>query len=262
MPPRAILLVGQVVSRQVAKERQVGYMREHRAAKRRGYYIHDKQRPDVAGKTSQLFSIPGHAEMIALISPTSSSYTGTSTLRTESRRKVCDLFWVIWLKIDMSQVGKPSICATVTEEGVNKIDEMPWCPCLSTSAIVMATVNAIQTNPLHEPNAHDTVTPPAVGPEVWLTLESLNVTVPMPQTALEAEQVLHYLCAHRAVCTSERELVQKRLHQTLICLQIVRSEIDMASQKITAVDGDIGKFRAAIQPNVPGVRFDAPVANA
>ncbi|KAJ7202902.1 hypothetical protein GGX14DRAFT_462845, partial [Mycena pura] len=139
------------------------------------------------------------------------------------------------------------------------------------------TANAgIQPNPLHEsprPSAH-TVTPP-VGPEVLpksesfrdvtpeaeqslslITLESLNTTVPMPQTAPEAEQILHYLSSHRAICASERELFHKRLHQTLIC-QIMHSEIDMASQKIMAVDGDISKFRAAIRPHVSGVRFNA-----
>ncbi|KAJ7216650.1 hypothetical protein GGX14DRAFT_562213 [Mycena pura] len=144
---------------------------------------------------------------------------------------------------------------------------------------------AIQPNPLHEspgPNAHDTVTLPVAvaGPEKpesfrdvtpeakqspysslqthnrKLKLESFkDAVVPMPQTAHEAEELLHYLRSHRATCASEKELAYRQLHQALLYVQFVRSRIDIASQKIMTADGDIGTVRAALRTNVPGAQL-------
>ena len=87
-------------------------------------------------------------------------------------------------------------------------------------------------------------------------LASFHDVISIPQTAPDAEHLLHFLRSHRAVCMLEKELAAKKLHQTLLYLQVLRTEVDTATQKVTAAEEDLGMVRAAIRTkDIRGVRF-------
>ncbi|KAJ7203715.1 hypothetical protein C8J57DRAFT_1542509 [Mycena rebaudengoi] len=79
-------------------------------------------------------------------------------------------------------------------------------------------------------------------------LSSLRgATIAVPSTVTDAEHLLHVVRSHRDICEHEKNLALKRLHHTLLYLQILRQEMEKAVNKLSAADDDIGKLRAAIR---------------
>ncbi|KAJ7251686.1 hypothetical protein C8J57DRAFT_1520493 [Mycena rebaudengoi] len=78
-----------------------------------------------------------------------------------------------------------------------------------------------------------------------------DIAVTIPSTVPDAERLLHFVRSHRDVCEMEKNLVVKRLHQTLLYLQLLRDEIDKAGSKLSAADDDLVKFEHLL-PHIKG----------
>ncbi|KAJ7290127.1 hypothetical protein C8J57DRAFT_1492869 [Mycena rebaudengoi] len=97
----------------------------------------------------------------------------------------------------------------------------------------------------------------AATPSNQLTLTSVrDVTVTIPSTVGDAKRLLHFVRSNRDICEIEKNLARKRLHSTIMLLQILREEFEKAADKLSAADDDVGMVRAAIRSTGLRVMFE------
>ncbi|KAJ7461771.1 hypothetical protein B0H11DRAFT_2241590 [Mycena galericulata] len=109
---------------------------------------------------------------------------------------------------------------------------------------------------LDSPNSHPTPAVDLVTDDELILSSFRDLTIAIPSTASDAQKLIHFIRSHRDVCELEHNLALKRLHQTVVYLEMLRDEVNKSGHKLMAADDDLGKVKAAIRTRgVRGVRF-------
>ncbi|KAK7063457.1 hypothetical protein R3P38DRAFT_3164460 [Favolaschia claudopus] len=93
-------------------------------------------------------------------------------------------------------------------------------------------------------------THPSSDPKL-LHLASHNVNVVVPEDVNAAQELLHFVSVHRAVCKSEELTLRQKLHSTVLFLHVLQAQIDAVMQKSALADRDVGCVSAILMMNGP-----------
>ncbi|KAF7293543.1 hypothetical protein MIND_01132700 [Mycena indigotica] len=73
-----------------------------------------------------------------------------------------------------------------------------------------------------------------------------NRCIALPKTPTEAETAIHFLCAQRHRCVTEYVAAQRRIHEQITYLDLLRAQVDRIVQEVLEAESDIGRTRDAI----------------
>jgi hypothetical protein len=78
-------------------------------------------------------------------------------------------------------------------------------------------------------------------------LSAGNEVLPSPNNPEDANRILSFLHASRAICQAERDLMEKKLWMYIRGVEIFRQELERAQARLVAADAHIGSVRANIR---------------